>query len=262
MAIQQEKTLLDVDISIVIPTLNRPHLATALSKQIRSLHPSVQIIVIEGVPNTSIAKNRGIEKATGKIIFFFDDDVELTKETIPQHLKMYAGPQVVGVSGRVINDGEVIPDQTDVETGKTNPLGTKFIWQYWSTKEQSVDFAYGCNMSYRRTVLEKVRFDPVFPKIFEEIDLGVNITRRHGKIIFAPDALVYHHKAPTGGARTDAGNELTIIYSHYGTYLAKNVSFPLSLLSMVLRTRTALREAPWALFSLWNHYIRYLLFHR
>ena len=228
--------------SIIIPTFDRPGLAEKLKLQIEKFHgKEYEIIIIKPTGNTSITKNQGIQKSRGEVVIFFDDDVELTKQTIPAHLAAYQNPETVGVAGRVINDGEKIPNATKVETGRTNLLGTKFDYKFWSTKKQEVDFVYGCNMSFRKNALLEVKgFDESFPKIFEEIDITKRI-KKLGKIHFEPQALVYHHKASSGGIRAEEKKEKQkLIFENYGRYLAKNIFFPLSIISLFLRLRTAL----------------------
>lgn len=268
-------------VSIVIPTYNRPGLAVTLAKQIRKFYPKIEIIIINQQSsskikldeikiyqikyfnldkiNTSIAKNKGVLEATGDIVIFFDDDVEITKETVNEHIKAYKDKSVAGVAGRVINDGEKIPKNSAVETGKTNFFGLRFLQQFWSTKKQSVDFSYGCNMSYRRSAIIKTgMFDSKLSKIFEEIDLGVRVSKKVGKIIFIPEALVYHHKAPIGGIRQDEKtNKEQFLFKNYGYYLAKNVSFPFSLISLLVRTRTLLLKHPFALKDFYRSYLYY-----
>lgn len=266
-------------ISVVIPTFNRPNLAFTAAKTIRKFHPDVEITIVDqhgganidekeikklriklinlNVENTSVAKNRGIKESSGDIIFFFDDDIEITKDTIPQQLNEYTDPDVVATCGRVFNDHEEIPKNTDVPTGKMNWLGTVFVQQFWSSRKQNIDFPYGCNMSYRASVLEKVKgFDERFPKIFEEIDLGKRVGK-YGTISFVPEALAYHHKAKSGGTRTDMKNKMRMIYRNYGLYIAKHVPFPISILTLLLRTRTVLHEASFAIKDLYRGYLSY-----
>ncbi|MDO8611143.1 MAG: glycosyltransferase family 39 protein, partial [bacterium] len=180
--------------------------------------------------------------------------------TIINHLKSYENPEVIGVAGRVINDNESIPKNTDVETGKTNMFGLKFLYQFWSTKKQNVDFVYGCNMSFRKSILIKVKgFDIRFPKIFEEVDLSYRI-KKLGHIIFEPDALVFHHKAKTGGIRPEENqNKQKLIFSNYGHYLAKNISFPLSLISFIIRIRSALNISIQTSISFVYSYLAYFI---
>ncbi len=264
-----------INTSIVIPTYHRTSLALNLARSIRKLYSGIEIIIVDqennlppkkndlaGIKyfnlkkaNTSAAKNLGWQKSQGEVIIFFDDDVEITKQTIDEHIKAYQDSKTVATSGRVINDGQTVPKNTFIDTGKTNLLGTKFNYFFWSTKKQNVDFPYGCNMSFRRTILEKVKgFDEKFPKIFEEVDLGYRV-KKYGKIKFIPDALVYHHKAKTGGIRPEEKlNKEKLIFKNYGRYLAKNIGFPLSFLSLLIRTITALKIDRKIVGDLWRGY--------
>jgi GT2 family glycosyltransferase len=251
-----------INASIVIPTYKRLNLALNLARSIHKFYPDIEIIIVDqennnppkkievsGVKyfnlkkaNTSAAKNLGWQKNRGEVVIFFDDDVEITKETIEQHIRAYQDKNVVATAGRVIYDGEKVPRNTNIDTGRTNLLGTKFSYLFWSTKKQNVDFPYGCNMSFRKSILEKVKgFDEKFPKIFEEVDLGYRV-KKYGQIKFVPDALVYHHKAKTGGIRPEEKlNKEKLIFENYGRYLAKNICFPLSFFSLLIRTVTALK---------------------
>jgi len=279
--LQKEKPKLP-SATIVIPTYQRTHLALKLAKQIRLYHPNLQIVIVDqenqatkdekeinkyhieyhqlDKANTSVAKNLGIVKAKGEIVIFFDDDVEITKDTINNHLKQYTDNKIVGVAGRVINDSDKIPTNTDVETGKTNWLGTRFIYQFWSLKKQIVDFVYGCNMSFRKSTLDQIGgFDENFPKVFEEVDLSARL-KKHGDIIFEPDALVYHHKAPSGGIRPEEkNNKNKLIFENYGHYLAKNVLFPFSLITLFLRTVTAIKISISTVGALYKGYFKNLM---
>lgn len=266
-----------MSVSVIIPTFGRQKLAMSLAKALRRRYRDIEIILVEQEAlkppsrhelekyeiryfnllraNTSAAKNKGLQEARGEIVLFLDDDVELTARCIENHLKEYEEPGVVGVAGRVLNDGETVPENTDVETGKTNFLGTFFSFDFWSTRRQKVSFAYGCNMSFRRSVLFKVGgFDERFNKIFEEIDLGLRVSK-YGNIVFSPQALVYHHRAKEGGTRTNKENKMKMIYGAYGYYIGKNIFFPFSLITLFLRLRSALKEAPYAVVLLFKTYL-------
>lgn len=258
-------------ISIVIPTYNRPGLALGLVRQIRKLEPEAEVIVVDqsdkkedpneikklkivylenSKVNTSIAKNVGLVKASDEIVFFFDDDVEITPKTIKAHLEEYKDKDVLGVAGRVINDDEPVPKETNVETGKTNKYLTSFTMNFWSTKRQEVQFPYGCNMSFRRSVLEKLGgFDEKIPPPgFEETDLGLRVTKI-GRIIFSPKALVYHHRANSGGTRMDKDKWFKRYYWTYGRLIRKHVSFPKWLISLAHLKFRILKEYPPAIYS-------------
>lgn len=253
-------------ISVVIPTYNRHGLAFGLVRQIRKFEPKAEIIIVDqserkedpkevqklnieylknSKVNTSIAKNIGLAKASGEIVFFFDDDVEITPKTIKAHLEEYHDKNVLGVAGRVINDDEPVPKETSVETGKTNKYLTSFTMNFWGTKRQKVQFPYGCNMSFRRAVLEKLGgFDALIPPPgWEETDLGLRVTRI-GKMVFSPKALAYHHRANSGGTRMDKDKWFKSYYRTYGRLVAKHVSFPDDIVSILHLMIRILKEYP------------------
>ncbi|KKS94733.1 MAG: Glycosyl transferase, family 2 [Candidatus Collierbacteria bacterium GW2011_GWB1_44_6] len=263
-------------ISVVIPTYNRPGLALGLAKQIRKFEPGAEIIIVDqsdkkedpkeikkldvvyienSKANTSIAKNIGLARVTGEIVFFFDDDVEITPKTIKAHLAEYADKKILGVAGRVINDGEKMPQDTDAVTGKTDKYLASFTMNFWGTRRQFVQFPYGCNMSFRRSILEKLRgFDEKIPPPgFEETDLGLRVTKL-GRMIFSPDALVYHHRASSGGTRMPRDKWFKNYYWIYGRMIARHVSFPLNLVSMFRIKMRVLKEYPLALPNLISGY--------
>lgn len=268
----------NMKISIVIPTYNRPGLALGLAREIRKYEPRAEIIVVDqstvkenpekikalsikyiddNKVNTSTAKNVGLAKATGDIVFFFDDDIEITSQTINAHLNEYENSGVMGVAGRVINDGEKVPRTTNVETGKTNRFLTTFIGNFWGTKRQVVKFPYGCNMSFRRAILKKLGgFDEkITPPGFEEYDLGLRVTVK-GKMIFSPGALVYHHRATTGGNRLGRPDWFKKYYWNYGRMVAKHVPLPDSIYSLIRITGRILKEYPPAVGSFFTGYFQ------
>ena len=246
-------------VSVVIPTRNRPRLANSLKSQIKKFNPECEVIIVDQsnskFPNTSKAKNEGIKKAKGEVIIFFDDDVEIIKDTIQSHLKEYSDQSISGVAGRVINDGDSLPKITDVEVGKMNRLGTDFTNNFWSTKKQFVVHPYGCNWSLRKSVLESVGlFDMDFPaplSAFEEVDLGLRVSKI-GKIIFSPGALVYHHRAQTGGTRVDQKTRNNLYYQSYGRLINKHIQLPQIIFSIFILSLRTLKESPGSIISFYK----------
>ncbi len=276
MANSSSKT--DKSLSIVIITYNRPYAAVNLAVSIRKIHSDVDIIIVDQLETANIdpnfihqnnirfinlpyahltkARNAGLEMAIGEVVLFLDDDVEVTKDTIQSHLNIFENEKVVGIAGRVINDGEMISENTNEVTGQTDFLKRKFIQQFWSTKKQEVSFAYGCNMSYLTKVLKQIGgFDEHFSRIFDEIDVGLRITK-YGKMIFEPEALVYHHKAVSGGIREDEKKKKDeLIFENYGYIVKKHVPFPFSLITLALRTITAMRSGIASVHALYKGYL-------
>lgn len=229
-------------ISVIIPSYDRPHLAEKLKASILALHPEAEVIIVEGLQNISQARNIGWRQSKGELLFFFDNDVEIIPTTIPAHLAAYTQKDVHAIAGRVINDGEITPHDTAVETGQTDILIRSFTSAFWSTKKQSVRFPYGCHFSCRHVAIEAIGgFDESFPNFFDEIDFGLRLTAGGHQILFCPDALVYHHKAPGGGITREKNDVVQEhLYRAYGRMIAKHVPMILQPLSFVLKARHAI----------------------
>lgn len=268
--------------SVVIATFRRLKLALKLAEDIHKYENRVEIIIVDQeqtekhkipsyvkylnlpVAGFSQAKNRGIKEARGKIVIIFDDDVTIYNNTISSHLAQYKNQSVVAVAGRVIDRRDKIPKDCEVETGKVGRLGLKLTMKFWSTKKQYVDFLLSGNMSTKKEIFLKAGyFDKKFPpplSAFDELDFSARI-KKYGKIIFCPKAKVYHQKVGFGGTRiNDQKQWWNLYYQSYGRYLAKNIPFPLSIFSMILKTKNVIREARFSLIKFYQGYFDYFIY--
>jgi len=214
--------------SVIIPTYNRDE---PLRKTLESLfvqdYPNFEIIVVDQSdkkfpekekflkrykkkiayfkitpPNLPAARNFGVRKAKGEIIIFCDDDVIVKKGWILGHIENYSDLKVGAVAGRVITKGQKIePNFKGV--GKISRWGT-VAGGYSSKIPQEIGNLIGCNMSFRKQVLESVGgFDEKFigNALREETDVALTIKKLGWKIVFSPKAELVHLRAETGGCR-------------------------------------------------------------
>ncbi len=269
------------EITIVIGTLNRPAVAAKLLKQIAADPRSTnwEILVFDqsdsknyrllkhefqpfdsaqgklihlNEPNTCHYLNLGWQKAASPIVLYLDDDVELTKSTIDSHLNAYRNPQILGVAGRVINNN----DDYDVsihhnrDTSRIKSFGAVIDKNFASTNKSFIDFPYGCNMSFRKSILQKTGgFDeklhgPIYA--YNEVDLGYRISKKYPRsIVFEPEALVYHHRYPSGGTRHYSPAEIIKNTNfNYGYFIAKNFCWWQNILFWIRRLPYQLIREP------------------
>ena len=125
----------------------------------------------------SKSRNKSIELANGKYIFFTDDDCVVSKNWIEQGLKCFNELDCVGVEGKTYYVSEdYAPTFSDhVVENKTG--GT------YQT----------CNIAYKKSVLEKIGgFDERFTYL-EDRDFALRALKL-GKICFNPEMVVHHKR--------------------------------------------------------------------
>ena len=124
------------------------------------------------------------------------------KGLISAHAANYSDFSLAGVCGRVITAGRKI-EPNFKKVGKIYPWG--LVAGGFSSKiRQEIGNVIGCNVSWRKGILEKVGgFDENFigNALREESDLALRIKKRGWKIVFDPKAELTHVRAPTGGCR-------------------------------------------------------------
>jgi len=130
------------------------------------------------------ARNKGVKASEGEIIAFIDSDEIPDKMWLRRLVEpLFESKEVFGVCGKVITDAH----KTLILPVVTAPIGATSI-------SRGVVFAGTGNVAYRKsTLLEIGGFDEAFdPKWRGDSDLCLRVLERGLKIIYEPDAIVYH----------------------------------------------------------------------
>lgn len=146
----------------------------------------------------SMARNTGVDIATGDIVAFLDDDAVAEPDWLEQLVRPYIDSVVVGVGGKAVPDwlkGERpfwFPEELDWVTGCTHAG--------FQDGRRVVRNVFGCNMSFRKTRLVEIGgFDSRLggPISGDDTDICLRITQGNGgwQIIYEPEAVI-HHKIP------------------------------------------------------------------
>jgi GT2 family glycosyltransferase len=224
--------LSELSVSVLIPTWGRSkELISLLSHLTRQSVIPKEIIVVDqndpeigevsqylktipyakhfkSVPKGLVAAyNLCAKKADGDILLFVDDDVSPPNDLIERHLANYiedTAGAVGGVAGRVRNAFGDTEARDIIETGKYHKWSGAQTSCFNGLSRVDCEFAQGANMSYRKSVFEKLGgFDSQFQGngYFFETDFGLRLIKQGYKMIFDPQADVYHLMAESGGAR-------------------------------------------------------------
>jgi glycosyltransferase involved in cell wall biosynthesis len=212
--------------SVVIPTLRRPGpLRETLESLLACEPPPDEVIVVDGDPELSSAavvehlgssvrilssplgmtvqRNNGLDAASGDVVVFLDDDVEVEPDLLRRLAETYSDPSVMGATGRIIE-----PVQT--RAGRPGSLVRRLLHgskegkftragypRYLSRfdREADLEFMQGCFMSARRDLAARVRFDESLTgyALAEDEDFAYRLSR-YGPIRFVPGLRVVHKK--------------------------------------------------------------------
>ncbi len=227
------------DISLIIPTYNRPaDLAVCLESVCRqSLLPDEVIVIDDGAldsvplsmqleklnitlkyfrkdsPGLTASRNKGVEMAEGKIIFFLDDDVKLLPDYIEKITAVFNTDQSIGgVAGQIVNTKPVTGTRLVLYwleclfmiSGRSEGrvLKSGFCVNYGETPRSNlhlsrVDFLPGGVSAYRREVFDSFSFSTEYRGYGqgEDKDFSLRVGRSF-KMFFTPEAKLYHYESP------------------------------------------------------------------
>ena len=186
---------------IVIPTRNRPEmLKRCLSGLIpyASAHPECSIVVsddgdalqtrealagelagvkvVQGPCRGSAAnRNCGAARATAELIVFLDDDCIPDQDLIA-----------------VYQDAALKNPEIGVFEGRTSAEGESSSFADSAPINETGGYLWSCNFAIRRELFLKIGgFDDRYPLAMEDVDLHLRVMR-HSRVLFLPDARVWH----------------------------------------------------------------------
>ncbi|NLF65517.1 MAG: glycosyltransferase [Chloroflexi bacterium] len=145
-------------------------------------------VVAEGKLGKSGVRNRGAQEARGEIVLFTDADCEPLPTWVETMVAPFRrDPEVVGVKGAYLSrQREPLARFTQVEVEERYDR---------MARQETIDFIDTYAAGYRRDLfLEFGGFDETLPEV-EDQDLSFRLARAGKKMLFIPDARVYHRHA-------------------------------------------------------------------
>ena len=210
--------------SVVIPTLGRPQsLRKTLESVLACDPPPDEVIVVDADPTRSAAaaakgldvlvlesergmtrqRNLGMRDATGDVVVFLDDDVEVESHLFAGLAKAYADDSIVGATGRIIEPqaARIAAPGSRMrrlllggEEGRFSDAGYP-LYLSRLDRPADVEFMQGCFMSARRELATQVGFDEAMVgyALAEDEDFAYRLSR-FGRIRYVPELRIVHEK--------------------------------------------------------------------
>ena len=155
--------------------------------------------------NLCISRNKGIDKATGDLFFFLDDDAVLDSRYIEEITEfLSSNKDAGGAEGFIINEN--------------NRRLAERLAHFPRIPERDalsrVWYLHGSNMTYRKEICKKFRFDEDIPGFcIDDTEFGTRVSKEY-KLYFVPTAIVEHNPAEKGGMRTVGMETKKDLYEH------------------------------------------------
>ena len=154
----------------------------------------------------TIARNVGIENATGDVILFLDDDVILDENYINEILRVYEEyPNALGVQGYITNTNfskirnsiKKLLFYSHNETNKCRVLPSTYTtYPYLLSRIITCQWLSGSNQSYKKSVLENFKYDENLKRYSykEDVDLSYRIYKQYlDSLYITPYARLIHN---------------------------------------------------------------------
>jgi glycosyltransferase involved in cell wall biosynthesis len=154
-------------------------------------------------PSIPVAMNQALLEARAPVVLFLDDDLVPEERLIWWHATAHEQRNVVAVVGQVLQPGQ--QPETFIVPDCGEGLGRDLGFPFNSTERRIVHNCMAGNLSVKReAALVAGGFDENFIGISYrfETEFCRQLERFGGLVLFEPNAVIRHLKAPSGGTRT------------------------------------------------------------
>lgn len=237
-------------VSIIIPSLNRPHSLTTCLESIRGqTFKDYKVYVIDDKDTLVRCRNKGAYLAKGDILVFIDDDVRCTPTWLEELVKSFGeNRKIGGVSGPAVITAEYRQNRDLFRNRRLK----RYIYDYFFCEgkhrlpghimpsgafttgssdescqyEGEVHFLEACNMAFRDFVFDAVGgFSSDYLGVGEwcEPDICFRMRKLGYKMWFNPNAKIYHEPSQQGVYK-QRFKELELRYKNYLTFSKQWIS--------------------------------------
>ncbi|MDO8106007.1 glycosyltransferase [Isoptericola sp. b441] len=195
---------------LVLVVDHNPELLERASRELQPEIPGLEVIANERRKGLSGARNTALERASGEVVVFLDDDASASDGWLASLLEPYGRPDVLGVGGSAaprwptgLSRPATLPEGSHGRGVLDWVVGCTYEGQPLS--QAPVRNLMGCNMSMRvRPALDAGGFSEDLGRVgrtplgCEETELCIRMQQRRpdGRFLFEPSASVRHRVSP------------------------------------------------------------------
>ena len=139
----------------------------------------------------SVARNTGVDLASGEIVAFTDSDCRADEDWLRYLVGDLLNGEVAGVGGPNFLPPEDSPVAAAVMASPGGPSHVMLT-------DREAEHIPGCNMAFYKWALSEIGgFDPIFTKAGDDVDICWRLQEANHKIGFSPAAFVWHYRRST-----------------------------------------------------------------
>ncbi len=163
--------------------------------------------IFEAQQGKSCALNRAVKEASGDLLLFTDDDVDVTEEWISEYFwAVKRNPMIMYFGGKILSSWQGKPPKWFVENSDWLQVNPRLNWgeKQFTITNMDRNFFLGANIAIRRAIFEVgLRYnDKIGPKGqfqegnarhgAEELDIQKMILLHGHCGLYLPTAIIYH----------------------------------------------------------------------
>jgi GT2 family glycosyltransferase len=164
--------------------------STDTTRRIASDHPRIRYIFQEN-KGLSVARNTGINAATGDVVAFTDSDCRADEDWLYYLMGDLLSSDFAGIGGHNFLPPE---DSWIAAAVMVSPGGPAHVM----LNDREAEHIPGCNMAFYKWALDEIGgFDPIYRKAGDDVDVCWRLQQRGYRIGFSPAGFVWHYRRST-----------------------------------------------------------------
>jgi glycosyltransferase involved in cell wall biosynthesis len=194
----------------------------------------MRVAVLRTPPGLTRQRNRGIDASRGDVVTFLDDDVLLAPGYLAAIIQLFQiDPQLGGAEGtvetprlhgrrRLVNAARALFGMNSLGARRGVKRSGFVTYDPWPRAARLVSCLVGCNMSFRREVFRRFRFDEWYDGygLGEDMDFSYRVSRAW-RLVQTPHARLVHRVSPVARDAVPRLHEMTAVNHYY--FVRKNL---------------------------------------